>query len=97
MKAIFISYNQAYYTEILELLEKNGERGYTQWNEIAGRGSVDGEPHEGSHAWPTLNNAVLAVVDDSKVSAILEQVREKDGKSPELGLRAFVWNIEQSC
>lgn len=97
MKAIFMSYNQAYYTELVELLEDNGCRGYTMWNEIAGRGTLTGEPHEGSHAWPTLNNAILAVVDDSQVSAILDAVHAKDEKSPELGLRAFVWNIEQFC
>lgn len=92
-----MSYNQAYYTELVELLEDNGCRGYTMWNEIAGRGTRTGEPHEGSHAWPTLNNAILAVVDDSQVPAILDAVRAKDEKSPELGLRAFVWNIEQFC
>lgn len=97
MKAIFMAYNQAYYTELVELLEKNECRGYTMWNEIAGRGSVDGEPHEGSHAWPTLNNAILAMVDDAQVETILADVAAKDAAAPELGLRAFVWNIEQHC
>ena len=39
MTAIFIAYNQAYYEEISELLEKQGVRGFTRWNEITGRGS----------------------------------------------------------
>lgn len=97
MKAIFISYNQAYYTELVELLEKNECRGYTMWNEIMGRGGVDGEPHEGSHAWPTMNNAILAIVPDEKVDGILEGVKAKDEAAPELGMRAFVWNIERCC
>lgn len=94
MKAIFISYNQAYYRELIELLEENECRGYTLWNEVAGRGGVDGEPHEGSHAWPTLNNAILAFVPDEKVDPILKGVREKDEASPALGMRAFVWAVE---
>lgn len=96
MKAIFISYNQAYYKEIIELLESAGCKGYTQWNEIEGRGSDTGEPHEGSHAWPTMNNAMLAIVGDDKVDAILEGIKAKDLESPDLGLRAFCWNIEKA-
>ena len=85
MKAIFIAYNQAYYAEIVELLEANGCRG-----------SRDGEPHLGNHAWPTLNNAVLAFVEDSKTGPILDGIREKDSLTPELGIRAFVWSVEQT-
>ena len=50
MKAIFTVYNQAYYKEIVKIFEDLGVRGYTEWDDIQGRGSVDGEPHEGSHA-----------------------------------------------
>ena len=42
MKAIFVAYNQAYNEEIVEVLEANGQRGYTSWQDIQGRGSVDG-------------------------------------------------------
>ena len=95
MKAIFITYNQAYYSEIVEAIEEAGVRGYTQWPGIRGRGSVDGEPHEGSHAWPTHNDAVLTFVPDDKVAPILAMMKEKDEAAPALGLRCFVWNIEQ--
>ena len=98
MKAIFIAYNQAYNQEIVELLEGLGQRGYTVWNEIGGRGSVDGEPHLGSHAWPDMNHAILTFVEDEAVAGkILEALRHKDSLSPELGLRAFMWNIENYC
>ncbi|MCF0176093.1 MAG: hypothetical protein HUJ94_04590 [Bacteroidales bacterium] len=96
MKAIFVSYNQAYYSEVVDLLNENGCRGYTMWEDIAGVGSTDGEPHLGSHAWPTMNNAILAMVEDDKVAGILEDVKAADGNSPQLGMRAFVWNVEQS-
>ena len=42
-----------------------------------------------------MNNAVLSFVDDDKCGAILEALRERDGKSPELGLRAFSWSVDQ--
>ncbi len=94
MKAILITYNQAYYDEIAAVLNANGVTGFTEWDEIKGHGSTTGEPHYGSHAWPTLNNAIISIVDDDKVDGILKQLHEKDLKAPGLGLRAFVWNVE---
>ena len=96
MKAIFVAYNQAYNEEIVEVLEANGQRGFTAWQDIQGRGSVDGIPHLGSHAWPEMNYALLTVVDDDKVDGILEELRSKDVQYHDLGLRAFVWNVERA-
>ena len=95
MKAILITYNQAYYDDIAAVLNANGVKGYTEWDEIKGHGSETGEPHLGSHAWPTLNNAIISVVEDDRVEGILNTLREKDLQAPELGLRAFVWTIER--
>ena len=96
MKAIFISYNQAYNEEIVQVLESVRQRGYTQWQDIQGKGGFNGIPHLGDHAWPEQNHAILTVVPDEKVRPILDALRVKDEASPDLGLRAFVWNIE-SC
>lgn len=96
MKAIFVAYNQAYNDEIALLVEQNGQRGYTLWQDIGGRGSYDGEPHLGSHAWPVQNHALLTVVDDSKVELIMDALRRKDSQYRDLGLRAWVLPVEQS-
>ena len=96
MKAIFIAYNQAYNQEIVELLEAHGQRGYTVWEEIGGRGSFDGEPHLGNHAWPTQNHAILSAVDDSIVAGIMDALRKKDETYKDLGLRAYTWSIEEA-
>lgn len=96
MKAIFIAYNQAYGPEIIELLDEFGQRGFTQWLDIQGRGGIDGEPHYGDHAWPTQNFAILTIVPDEKVEPMMTALREKDEAYPNLGLRAFSWNIEQA-
>lgn len=94
MKAIFISYNQAYNEEMAELLARFGQRGFTRWQDIQGRGSRTGIPRMGSHAWPEMNNAILSILDDSLVNDVLAALKAKDEESPDLGLRAFVWNIE---
>jgi len=95
MKAIFIAYNQAYNEEITQLLEQFGQRGYTKWEDVGGRGSYDGEPHLGNHAWPMQNHAVLSVVPDDRVSDILSALRAADAESPKLGLRAYVLPVEE--
>ena len=94
MKAMFIAYNQSYNEEICDILASFGQRGYTRWEDIEGKGSFNGQPHLGSHAWPEMNHAVLVVVKDDKVEPILSALKAKDEASPELGLRAFLWNIE---
>lgn len=95
MKAVFIAYNQAYNEEIVEVLEQFGQRGFTRWTEVSGRGSEQGEPHYGSHAWPVLNHAMLAMVEDDAAPGLLAALHEKDKKFEDLGLRAFSWIIEQ--
>ena len=42
----------------------------------------------GSHAWPEQ------MVKDEKVEAILADLKQIDESAPDLGLRAFVWNVE---
>ena len=96
MTAIFIAYNQAYYEEIFGLLEKQGVRGFSKWNEITGRGSVSGEAHYGNHTWPTFNDAILSFVDDEKVDSVMNALHEHDLQTPELGLRAFSWKIDKT-
>ena len=94
MKAIFIAYNQAYNEEVVELLSSLRQRGFTRWQNVEGKGGFNGEPHLGNHAWPVLNQAVLTMVPDEKVDTVMEQLKSLDEGSKDLGLRAFVWNIE---
>ena len=96
MKALFISFNQAYYEMILSIMDRSNIRGFTFWETVQGRGSQKGEPHYGSHAWPTLNSAILAMVDDEKVDPFLDLLHKMDMQTEAQGLRAFVWNIEKS-
>ena len=96
MKAIFISFNQAYYESIVNLMDRINLRGFTYWNEVQGRGSHTGEPHYGNHAWPTLNAAILTMVPDEKVEHFLSQLHRMDKATEAQGLRVFVWNIEQT-
>ena len=96
MTSILITFDQAYYERIIDMLERNNCRGFTAWQEVQGRGSIKGEPHYGSHAWPSLASAIITVVEDNRVDSVLKILHEMDLATPKLGLRAFVWNIEQT-
>ena len=93
MKAIMIVFNQAHTDRVEYLLDRLGIRGYTQWNQVQGRGTASGDPRMGNHTWPEINNALLAVVEDEKVDAVLEKVKKLDEVNLEVGIRAFVWDV----
>ncbi|MFI3277888.1 MAG: PG0541 family transporter-associated protein [Rikenellaceae bacterium] len=95
MKAIFITYNQALTERVHDILDDNNVRGYTKWELTTGRGSEDGEPHLGTHAWPSMNSSILAIVKKSKVKPLLEALRAMDSTTSRQGSRAFVWDIEE--
>lgn len=94
MKAIFIVYNQAYTEKVEYMLDRLNIKGYTQWVNMKGRGSIDGNPHMGTHTWPEINSATLTIVEDNIVELILKSVESLDNTHKEVGIRAFVWNIE---
>jgi nitrogen regulatory protein PII len=94
MKAILIVFNQAHTERVEYLFDKLDIKGFTRWTEIIGRGSVDGPPHMNTHTWPEQNSASLTVVEDEKVDPVLDAVRKLDEVNKDVGIRAFVWNIE---
>ena len=96
MQAIFITFDQAHREAILEILEKSSCRGFTSFGQTQGRGTKTGEPHYGTHAWPSLGGAIISVVEDEKVDDVLEKLKALDESKPRLGLRAFVWQISRS-
>ncbi|NLA15027.1 MAG: hypothetical protein GX877_00615 [Bacteroidales bacterium] len=95
MKALFIAFYQAFYEEILEILEHHNITGYTFWDQVTGRGSRGGEPHLGTHAWPTLNSVLITFVPDAAVDSLLADLKKLDESAPRQGLRAFVLKAEE--
>ncbi|MBN2485790.1 MAG: hypothetical protein JXB34_07425 [Bacteroidales bacterium] len=96
MKAVFITYNQALTEKVEYMLEKLNIRGFTQFPSVLGTGTKNGEPRMGTHTWPEQNSALITIVDDNMVDVLLEKVQKLDAINYEVGIRAFVWNVEKT-
>ena len=94
MKAIFITYGQSLTQPIETLLNDLNIRGFTRWEETQGRGSVQGEPHYGTHAWPSKNGSILTIIDDQKVPNLVKALKRLNNEAEQQGLRVFVWEAE---
>lgn len=96
MKAVFMACNQSMYDAVMDIMNDMGLRGFTGWEELIGRGSKDGEPHLGSHAWPTMNSALISVMEDDKATEFLKRLKQLDENNGKQGLRAFAWSVTDS-
>lgn len=96
MKAVLIIYNQANTDRVEYILDYLGIRGFTFFEQVQGRGSVNGEPRRGTHTWPEMNSALITVVDDEMVDNLLKSVQKLDRRNKEIGIRAFVLNVEKT-
>ena len=96
MKSVMIVFNQANTGRVEYMLDVLNIHGFTFFEQVQGRGTNGGEPRRGTHAWPEMNSAVITVVEDGLVEPLLEAVRKLDMRNEEIGVRAFVWNIEQT-
>ena len=95
MKSVMIVFNQAFTTRVEYMLEALEIRGFTFWEEVQGRGTETGEPHYGTHAWPTLNSAIFTVIPEEKLAPLMAEIHRLDESAPQQGIRAFVMSVEQ--
>ena len=93
MKAVFVVCNQSMFDAVQDIMKNMGLRGFTGWEELMGCGSRDGEPHLGSHAWPTMNSALISVMEDDKAAEYMQRLKQLDADNDQQGLRAFAWPV----
>ena len=96
MKAVFMACNQSMYDAVMDIMKDMELRGFTGWEELIGQGSNDGEPHLGNHAWPTMNSALISVMEDDKAAEFLKRLKQLDEVNNKQGLRAFAWSVTDS-
>lgn len=96
MKAVMIVFNQANTERVEYMFDKLGIRGFTWFSDVKGRGSETGEPRMGTHTWPEMNSTAMTIIPDEAVEGLLEAVKKMDEINKEVGVRAFVWNVEKT-
>ncbi len=96
MKAVMIIFNVAHTERVEYVLDQLNIKGFSWFENVKGRGSSTGEPRMGTHTWPEINSAVITIVEDKQVDALLEKVRKIDAINQEVGIRAFAWDILKS-
>jgi nitrogen regulatory protein PII len=94
MKSVMIVFNQANTERVEYMLDMLEITGFTFFEQVQGRGTNGGEPRRGTHTWPEMNSCVMTVIPDEKVAVLLEAIKKLDKRNEEVGVRAFVWNIE---
>ncbi|MCQ2312767.1 MAG: hypothetical protein MJZ84_04895 [Paludibacteraceae bacterium] len=94
MKSVMIIFNQANTERVEYMLDVLKINGFTFFEQVQGRGTNGGVPHRGTHAWPEMNSCVVTVVEDEQAPALLESIKKLDLRNEEIGVRAFMWNIE---
>ena len=94
MKSVFIVFNQANTERVEYMLDQLKINGFTFFEQVQGRGTNGGEPRRGTHTWPEMNSAVMTIIEDDHVAALLSTIKKLDNRNKEIGVRAFVWNIE---
>ncbi len=96
MKAVFIIFNQANTERVEYMFNQLKISGFTFFEQVQGRGTNGGEPRRGTHTWPEMNSAIITVVDDDQVDSLLHTIHKLDCRNKEIGVRAFVWNVEKT-
>jgi len=95
MKAVFIVFNQTNTERVEYIFDILNIRGYTWFQDVKGRGTENGLPRQGTHTWPEMNSAAMIILPEDQVPALLEKVKKMDELNKKIGVKAFVWNIEQ--
>ena len=85
--------NQSMFDAVIDIMDEMGIRGFTGWEELVGRGTNDGEPHLGNHAWPTMNSALISVMEDDKASEFMARIKKLDEDNIQQGIKAFAWDV----
>ena len=94
-KLIIIIYNEAIESEVMDVLKNCGLENFTKIVGVFGRGSSSGA-HFGNDIWPGRNNILFVACDEEKCKKLILCIRELRNKLKKEGIKAFVWNLEET-
>lgn len=95
MKAVLIIHNIAIDEQVNEALVSIGINCYTKFTNTLGKGMLS-EPHLNTDVWPGENYGTFVVTDQAKSKEIMDKVRQMREKLASEGLKAFMWEIDDT-
>ena len=95
MKMVMIVYNEAMDMEVMEVLRGCVLKNYTKIPGVFGKGNTSGT-HMGDDIWPGKNNILYVSCNDEDAKQLIVCVKNLRLKLGKEGVKAFVWNLEES-
>jgi nitrogen regulatory protein PII len=92
MKMVMIVYNEAIDSEVMEMLEKCGQKNYTKITGAFGRGTTSGI-HLGNDIWPGRNNILYVACEDKAARQILVCANELHNRVGKEGIKTFILSL----
>lgn len=92
MYLMFVVYSNAVDEEMVDIIKSNAE-GYTKFIGVQGEGH--GEPHLGSHVWPSINNCIMVAIDKKKRRDIQSLTKKLKMKFPGIGIKIFMTELKE--
>lgn len=92
MKLIRMTYYVGIHEEVQDILAEFGVTTFNRLPQVHGR--ISGrDPREESHVWPGTNSLVEFCVEDDRVDAVLDRVREYNRQGGDRGIDANVLDV----
>jgi nitrogen regulatory protein PII len=95
LKMVMLVYNEALESEVMDVLKNCGLESFTKIPGVFGKGSSSGA-HFGNDIWPGRNNILFVASDEEKCKKLIFYIRELRRKLKKEGIKAFVWNLEET-
>jgi len=95
MKAVLIVHNIAVDEQVNEMLVSIGINCYTKFTHTLGKGQLS-EPHLDTDVWPGVNYGTFVVTDQVNAEQIMDDVRQMRKELGSEGLKAFMWEIDDT-
>ncbi|NOZ13861.1 MAG: hypothetical protein GXO69_09495 [Acidobacteria bacterium] len=87
-------YNNILDTAVHGLLDKMDICGFTELEEVKGKGCKTGF-HLGTSVYPDLNNMLLVIEDSEKLGLLSTELKKMKEEFPEEGLKIFTVPVEE--
>ncbi len=93
-RMLIVVYNNIFDNAIYDILDKMNVCGFTEINDVKGRGCQTGF-HLGTPVYPDLNNMLFIIEEDEKIRELAGKLKAMNEEFPEEGIKLFTVPVEE--